>query len=237
MTNKPNIANPYEGLTEQEALEEMLQLVNGQTRNYMRMGLLYNYLVDSKLLEGSKEYKSPLDYLCNNVKEVSRTSLLDYSAVARVFREEVGARYGMSRLRLLLSYKEATKLEVDYEEPGTALIQVPDKKGKVEPKLFADCSTEELRQALKLVRAEPESKPYPEQERTLVDGYREAIMRHLPQGTPVRVQLNRHKEESVMEIRTIPLGQVDKLIEGLMSQYSVMGAGVGVKRAEKVRLS
>ncbi|WP_224245757.1 hypothetical protein [Hyalangium gracile] len=235
MQNNTVIPNPYEGLTKEEALETMLQLVKDGARNHIRMGLLYNYLVDSKLLEGSKQYKSPLDFICDNVEEVSRTSLLDYGAVARAFREEVGVRYGVTRLRVLLSYKDATKLELDYAEPGTTVIQVPNKKGEVKPKLFADCSLEELRQALKRVREEEPSTPFPPEDRALVDGYREAVLRSVPQGSPVRVQLNRHKGESVMEIRTLPLGQVHNLIEALLSQYSPMASTVPtpLKRADK----
>ena len=40
----------------------------------------------------------------------------------------------------------------------------------------------------------------------------------------MRVLLDRHKNESVMEIRTIPLTQVDKLIEALLSQFSSLSA-------------
>ncbi len=235
MNNNNGIPNPYDGLTADQVLDTMRQLVNEETRNHLRMGLLYNYLMDSKLLEGSK-YKNPMDFLCSNVQEVSRTALLDYSAVARVFTEPVASRYGMSRLRLLLSYRDAAKLELNPEEPGTASILVPDKKGQVAPKLFENCSAEELRQALKHLRESTPGTPFPPEDRAVVDGYREAILRTLPQGSPVRVLLERHKDESVMEIRTIPLAQIDKLIEALMSQFAVMStAPVTAKRKEQAR--
>ncbi|WP_224241523.1 hypothetical protein [Hyalangium gracile] len=238
MNSNDVIPNPYEGLTQEQALETMRQLVKDETRNHIRMGLLYNYLVDSKLLEGSKQYKSPLDFICDNVEEVSRTSLQDYGMVARAFREEVSTRYGISRLRLLLNYKDATKLELDYQEPGTTPIQVPDKKGEVKLKLFADCSVEELRQALRHVREQEPGTPFPPEDRAVVDGYREAIMRSVPRGSPMRVQLARYKDESVMEIRYIPLGQVNHLIEGLLSQYSAASmAPTPVKRQDKPQRS
>jgi hypothetical protein len=235
MNANSRITNPYEGLTQEQVLDTLRQLVMDETRNHLLMGLLYNYLIDSKLLEGSK-YKSPLDFLCSNVQEVSRTALMDYSAVARVFTESVARRYGMSRLRLLLSYKEATKLELDPEEPGLVSILVPDKKGQVSPKLFENCSAEDLRQALKHLRDSTPGTPFPPEDRAVVDGYRDAIMRSLPKGSPVRVQLNRHQEESVMEIRTIPLTQVDKLIEALLSQYSAMSMmPAAAKKKEQAR--
>jgi hypothetical protein len=42
-------------------------------------------------------------------------------------------RYGITRL--LLTYKDATKLELNPVEPGLAPIQVPDKKCQVSLKL------------------------------------------------------------------------------------------------------
>ena len=206
-----------------------------ESRNHLRMGLLHNYLADSKLLEGTK-YKNPVDFLCSNVQEVSRSALLDYGAVARVFTEPVVLRYGVTRLRLLLTYKDATKLELNPEEPGPVSIQVPDKKGEVKPKLFENCSTEDLRQALKHLRDSIPGTPFPPEHRAVVDGYREAILRALPQGSPVRVLLDRHNEESVMEIRTLPLTQVDKLIEALLSQYSATSMRpVAAKKKEQAR--
>jgi hypothetical protein len=235
MSNNSGIPNPYKGLTAEQVVDTMRQLTKDETRNHILMGLLYIYLVDSKLLEGTK-YKNPMDFLCSNVEEVSRTALMDYSAVARVFTEQVASRYGMSRLRLLLSYKDATKLEINPEEPGSASILVPDKKGQVSPKLFENCSVEDLRQALKYLKESTPGTPFPPEDRAMVDGYRAAILRSMPQGSPVRVVLDRHKDESVMEIRAIPLTQVDKLIEGLMSQFSVMGTvPAAAKRKEQAR--
>src|SRR6185312_11534205 len=124
MSNKIVISNPYEGFTKEQVVETLRQLMLEESRNHLRMGLLYIYLADNKLLEGT-EYKHPVDYLCEHVQEVSRSALLDYGAVARVFPEPVAVRYGVTRLRLLLTYKEATKLELNPEEPGPISILVP----------------------------------------------------------------------------------------------------------------
>jgi hypothetical protein len=78
--------------------------------------------------------------------------------------------------------------------------------------------------------------PFPPEDRAVVDGYRDAILRTLPKGSPVRVLLDRHNEASVMEIRTLPLTQVDKLIEALLSQYSVMSMmPAAAKKKEQAR--
>jgi hypothetical protein len=162
--------------------------------------------------------------------------LLDYGAVARVFPEPVVLRYGVTRLRLLLTYKDSTQLELNPEEPGSISISVPDKKGQVSPKPFENSSVDDLRRALKHVRDSVPGTPFPPEDRAVVDGYREAIMSTLPKGSPVRVLLDRHNEESVMEIRTIPLKQVDKLIEALLSQYSAASMmPAAAKKKEQAR--
>ena len=137
---------------------------------------------------------------------------------------------------LLHTYRDATKLELNPEEPGPTSILVPDKQGQVSPKLFENCSVEDLRQALKHLRDSTPGTPFPPEDRAEVDGYREAILRTLPQGSPVRVLLDRHQEESVMELRTLPLTQVDKLLEALLSQYSGMSMmPAAAKKTEQAR--
>ena len=235
MSNNTVIPNPYEGLTQEQAVDTFRELAKDETRNHLLMGLLHNYLADSNLLEGT-EYKNAVDFLCSHVEEVSRSALLDYAAVARVFPEKVAIQYGIYRLRMLLTYKDATKMELPPEEPGLVVIQVPDKKGQVGLKLFENCSLEDMRQALKHLRDSIPGTPFPPEDRAVVDGYREAIMRTLPKGTPVRVLLDRHNEASVMEIRYIPLTQVDKLIEALLSQYSAASMmPVAAKKKEQAR--
>ena len=143
--------NPYEGLTREQALDTMRQLSAEETRNHVLMGLLYNYVVDSKLLAGTA-YKNALDYFCDNIQELSRAQLLAYGAVTRVFTQQVCAQFGLTRLRALLTYKDAAKIELNPEQPGGTLILVPDEHGQLKPKLFESCSLENMRQALQHLR-------------------------------------------------------------------------------------
>ncbi len=217
MSKQNTMPNPYQGLTKEQALETMRQLVAEETRNHVLMGLLYNYLVDSKLLKGT-QFKSPLDYICSNIQEVSRAALLAYGAVARAFTQQVCAQFGVYRLRYLLTYKDAAKIELNHDELGGTLIMVPDKNGEVKPKPFADCSVEDMRQALQHLRQGDSSTPIPDKERALVDQYREAVIGRFPQGTPVRVQLRSHKGQTVVDFKSIPVLQVEKLTEALLDQ-------------------
>jgi hypothetical protein len=221
MNKKPIIPNPYQGLTREQVLDTMRKLLAEETRNHVLMGQLYNYLVDSKMLEGT-QFNSALDYICENIQEVSRSALLMYGAVARVFTQEVCTQFGLTRLRLLLTYKDAAKIELNYTEPGGTFIQVPDEHGEVKPKLFAHCGVEALRQALMHLR-KSDITPVPAEERELVDRYREAITRSFPQGTVVRVQLRNEKGSAVVDVKGIPVRQMDKLAEALLDQlYPVL---------------
>jgi hypothetical protein len=213
---KSAVPNPYEGLSREQALDTMRKLSADETRNHVLMGLLYNYLVDSRLLEDT-EYKNALDYICSNIQEISRAALLMYGAVAREFPQTVCAQFGISRLRLLLTYKDAAKIELNTEEPGGTFVMVPDKQRQVQPKLFADCTAEDLRNALQYLRQKGIT-PVPPEQRALVDEYREAVVGSFPRGTPVRVQLRNHKGNAVVDFKGIPVMQVETLVEALLEQ-------------------
>jgi hypothetical protein len=219
-TNKFKIVvpNPYEGLTREQVIDTMRQLAANETRNQILMGLLYNYLLDSNLLKDT-EYKRPLDFICDNVQEVSRTALVVYGAVAHAFTQEVSNRYGISRLRLLLTYKQQANIQVNHEEPGNTFILVPQEEGAAKPKLFADCTVEDMRKALQHLR-QSATTPAPAEHRALVDQYRAAVINRFPKGSPVRVQLRFHKNEVVVDFRSIPVLQVNKLTEALLEQLT-----------------
>jgi hypothetical protein len=216
MSDQNTSSSPYQGLTQPQALATMRQLVKDESLNSFRMGQLYNYVVDSNLLKGTK-HKNAADFFTDNIQEVSKATLLAYGAVARVFSQEVCTQFGITRLRLLLSYKVAAKLELNTADPGGTFIMVPAKDNEVKPKLFADCGVEDLRKALADLRTSGE-KPIPAEEVALVDRYREAITGRFSKDTPVRVQLRSHQGKAVVDFKGIPLSQVHTLTEALLEQ-------------------
>jgi hypothetical protein len=222
--------NPYQGLTEPQVLVTMRQLLTEETLNHYRMGQLYNYTQDSKMLDG-KKYESAVDYFSEKIPELSRTSLLTYGAVARAFNEAACARFGTTRLSLLLTYKKAANIQLNHSDPGGTFIQVPDKKGVVKPKLFSDCSVAELRKALALLRESEPSTPFPAEQVALVDRYRAAVTGRFPQGTPIRVQLRDHDGEVVVDFKGIPVAKVDLLTEALLDQLYPANEVPGAEQA------
>ncbi|WP_224364554.1 hypothetical protein [Hyalangium versicolor] len=220
MSQTTETLNPYKGLSLAQVLTTMLALVANETLNHFRMGLLYIYVVDSNLLEGT-QYKNPLDFFSSNIQEVSRSALAMYGAVARAFTEEVTKQFGMWRLNLLLTYKKAAKIELNAEAPGNTFILVPDAQGEVEPKLFADCSVEDMRKAVANLRSPTPSQPIPAEHRVLYDGYLQAVTSRFPKGAPVRVRM-RTQEGKTLITFDVPIDEVDKLSEALAEQLNDM---------------
>ncbi|WP_224373047.1 hypothetical protein [Hyalangium versicolor] len=216
-SSNTSITNPYKGLNREQVLATMMELLKDETRNHLRMGLLYIYVVDSSLLEGTP-YKNAVDFICGNIQEVSRTALVLYGAVARAFNEAVCTQFGMTRLQLLLTYKKVAKIEVNSDTPGDTPILVPDSNGQTTPKPFSACSVDELRKALAHQRSTTPSQPIPEADRALYDGYLQAIMSRFPKGSSVRVQMRTHEGKTLIDFQGIPLAEVPTLSEALISQ-------------------
>lgn len=215
MTTQNSSNNPYQGLTREQVLDMMRELLAQETRNHFHVGLLYNYVVESDLLKGTK-HKTALDFFCDNIQDVSRSALATYGAVARDFSQEVCARFGMTRLQLLLTYKKAAKLELNHDEPGGTFILVPGENDELTPKLFANCGVEDLRKALARLRAPTESKPIPAEDRARYDQYREGVTGRFSKGSSVRVLMRNDEGKGLITFKDIPIAEVDKLVEALM---------------------
>jgi hypothetical protein len=145
-----------------------------------------------------------------------------YSAVARAFSEEVCAKFGITRLKLLLTYKKAARIELNANNPGGTFILVPAEGGGTKPKLFAHCSVDELRQALAHQRSPDSNLPIPAEDRAVVDQCREAVVRRFPSVESIRVQLRTHEGKTVVDFKGIPVEKLDKLVEALTEQLYAM---------------
>jgi hypothetical protein len=222
-----------EGMTLAQVLAAMLQLLREENTNHHRMGQFYNYAVDAKLAENAG-YKNAPDYFSKNLCDVSQSALTMYGAVAEAFTEELCGRLGVTCLYLLLTYKEAADLEVNHEAPGGTVIEVPGDNGVVTPKLFSECSVEEMRKAILRKRRPASSKPLPSEDLSLADQYREAVVGRYAKGDPVRVQVRNHKGKAVLDFKGIPLAQVGKLAEALMAPLPLVREGRQVEKAPSV---
>lgn len=212
MSTPTTPTNPYQGLTKEQVLTTMRQLLAAEERNPFLMGQLHNYVADSRLLEGT-QYKSPVDFFCDNIRGISRSALLRDGAVAREFNQEVIVRFGVTRLEQLLAYKKAARITLNPDDPGSTYIVVPQDNGDLKPKRFAGCTTKELRKALEHLRSPGSYLPISAANRARYEQYREAILSRFPKG--VRVLMRNEEGQTLMDFEEIPLSELHEFVAAL----------------------
>jgi hypothetical protein len=203
-----------EGMTLAQVRAAMLQLMAEENTNHYRMGQLYNYVVDNKLAENAGHKNAP-EYFSKELADLPASSLRMYGAVAGSFSEPVCVRFGVTCLSLLLGYKEAAGVQVNHEEPGGTLIEVPGENGAVKAKPFSQCTVNDMRKALQARRKPTSSKPLPDADLALANQVREAVTGRFPKEARVRVQLRNDKGTPVLDFKGVPLADVAKLAEAL----------------------
>ncbi|SEL45238.1 hypothetical protein SAMN05444354_10679 [Stigmatella aurantiaca] len=205
-----------EGTTLEQLRAELLELMGQENINHHRMGEIYNHIVAKKLAEKAG-FTDARAYFSQHLVDLSQSSLTMYGAVAAEFSEPVARRFGVTCLNLLLVYKGAADVEVDRDEPGPTVIEVPDDKGHVTAKPFAQCSVEEMRRALRRKRTPASSKPLPPEVEARAEQCSEAVALRFPQGKGTRVKavVRNEKGKAVMDFKGIPLDQLNLLAEAL----------------------
>jgi hypothetical protein len=201
--------NPYVGLTKEQVLTTMRRLLADEERNPFLMGQLYNYVADSQLLEGTP-YKTPVDFFCDNIQRISRTALARDGAVAREFKQEVVTRFGVTRLQQLLAYKEAARISLNHDEPGSTFIVVPQDNGELKPKRFAGCTTKELRKALEHARSPSTYLPISKADQEHYERLREAILSRWPEAG---VLIRNDGGQTLVDFKTIPVSGVEEFLK------------------------
>jgi hypothetical protein len=199
-----------------EVHTRMLQLMAAESINHYQMGELYNYVVDNNLAENAG-YKNAPDWFIKNLCDLSPATLVTYGVVAESFTEEICKRFGVTCLSLVLTYKELAGLELNHEQPGDTLIEVPDDKGVVTTKHFGACSVDEMRRAIQRKRKPTSSKPLPPEHLSLAELYRKAVTGRYAKADRVKVQVRNQKGKTVLDFKGIPLAQVAKLGEVLVA--------------------
>jgi hypothetical protein len=186
------------------------QLMAASSINCHQIGVHYNHVVDNSLAEKAG-YKNAPEFFSQQIKELSRSTLAMYGAVARVFSAEACGQYGMSALNLLTVYAEAAKEELDANDPSTMLIQVPGENGEVDTQFFGECTVADLRKAIQRLRRPASSSPLPADTATRVEQCRTAWTGYFPQQSGVRVEVRNRKGKAVMSLKDIPLEQMEQL--------------------------
>ncbi|WP_224244213.1 hypothetical protein [Hyalangium gracile] len=207
--------------TLQQLKDELLGLMAQESTNHYRMGQIYNHIVEKKLAEQAG-FKDARDFFSKNLADLSQTALTLYGAVADAFTEPVARRFGVTCLYLLLTYKEVASIQVNHQQPGDTLIEVPDDKGVVSTLPFGSCSVSQMRAAIRIRRKPTSSKPLPPEAEARAEQYRSAVLARFPKGngTRVKVGLRNDKGSAVLDFTGIPLEQADGLLEALKAMKS-----------------
>ena len=219
----PESTYAHRGTLEGTALEqlgsELLELHAKESSNHHRMGEIYNHIVEKKLAEAAG-YTDSTEYFRKELADLSVASLKLYGAVAANFSEPVARRFGVTCLSVLLTYAEATGLELNHEEPGPTPIEVPDENGHVTERPFSQCSVEQMRRALQRKRRPTSSQPLPPEKVALAEQYSAAVAQRFPKGkgTQLKVKLRNQKGKAVVDFKGIPLEQVLQLVEALSAE-------------------
>ena len=193
-----------------ERCNSIRNLMASAGANCHAIGLEYNYIVDNKLAEQAG-FKNAHDFLTQQIKELSRTTLVTYGAVARSFSPEVCGRFGVTLLNLLLVYVEASGSQMDANEPGTLIVQVPSDSGSLEDKFFAECSVLELRKAIQRLRRPTSSAPLPPDVQARAQQCSKALTASFPKDAAVRVQVSNRRGEAVLSLNDVPLELAEQL--------------------------
>jgi hypothetical protein len=121
---------------------------------------------------------------------------------------------------VLLTYAEASGLELSHEEPGPTPIEVPDENGHVTVQPLSACGVDQMRRALQRKRKPSSSKPLPPEKVELAEQYSEAVALRFPKGkgTRVKVTLRNQKGKAVLDFKGIPVEQVLHLAEALTGE-------------------
>lgn len=128
-------------------------LLQGNPGHY-RIGKLYNHIVENRRAVNAG-YPTTREYFRRHVRVLSHASLTMFGAVARTFDQPTCEKYGVLNLGALLEYERLRYGTVLYvpREPGTIPIEIPRRGGLTLTKPFADCTPEDLRQAVRARRA------------------------------------------------------------------------------------
>jgi hypothetical protein len=141
-------------MTLDELRDAIIQCLLQGSAGHYRIGKLYNHIVLCRRAVDAG-YPTTREYFRRHVRVLSHASLTMFGGVARKFNQAVCEKYGMANLGILLEYERLRYGSVLYvsREPGDIPVDIPRRGGLTLTKPFADCTLEDLRQAVQARRA------------------------------------------------------------------------------------
>jgi hypothetical protein len=204
--------------TLEQCHDAILQSLMQGTAGHYRIGQLYNHMVFHRLAV-NRGYRTTREYFRQHVRVLSQSTLTRYGAVAHAFELPVAEKYGMASLGSLLEYVRLAHLwlrRVDRQEPGPMPIELPRRGGLKLTKPFADCTAEDLRDAIQARRAWPGQGPL-EPEEEPVQRYVQTLERHFQDHSrcPPEIDVQVHNRRAHLRIRHLRIWELAQLAEAL----------------------
>lgn len=196
-----------------ELRDAMLRCLLQGSEGHYRIGELYNHVVDGRRAVNAG-YRTTREYFRKHVRVLSHAALTRFGAVARHFSREVHAKYGMASLGALLEYNPEAFRYGGSSDPGSFPIHLPRRGGMQLTKPFADCTLEDLRQAVAAGRSGELS----EEDQARVRRYRETLRQYLDENThlPVKIEVNAWPWEVRLHVHNVLLKDLEPLTEALL---------------------
>lgn len=208
---------PYP-MTLEQCHDGILKSLGKGTAGHYRIGMIYNRIVDNRLAV-NRGYRTTREYFRHHVRVLSQSTLTRYGEVTRFFHLPVAEKYGMARLGMLMEYLRLAHIglwQIDRKEPGSTPIEVPRKGALKLTKAFADCTEQELREAILARRAWPGHGPL-EPEEEPVQRYLEALGRHFRDHAQCHPDIDAevHGRRLHVRIRHLRVWELPKLATAL----------------------
>ena len=196
-----------------EIANHMNGLIQAGQKSQWELGVLYNHIVDRKLAEFAG-YKSAQQFFSQNIKALGQSTLSNYGTVAKNFSDVQCEQFGMTNLRNLLRYAEATGLQLDRTNPGPTPIEFPGDDGKMYTSAFANCTIDMLERATKAKRAPVSVRvPIPDAARLLF--IEDSLIKNFTGIGQVRITSHSKEGKTFVNLSDVPMAELERLLLAL----------------------
>ncbi len=177
--------------------QAILELLAQEEDEHWQIGVHYNRIVDQRLAQAAG-FKNAQEFVSQRLGGISQPTLTLYGTIAKAFPEEVAKKYGSTLLGQLITYEKLSKAQLPKGDPGPITIKVPNKDGSTSNKNFADCSLEQMREAVHQLHSPAKEKPIPAEDRRLIEALEKTMDRQLGGGTPLTMHARRGKPDTLI---------------------------------------
>ncbi len=201
---KKQAAQPRRKATSSSELDKecqaILDLLANEEDEHWQIGAHYGRIVEERLYEGGG-FKTAREFVSQRLGGIAQSTLTLYGAIAKSFPEEIAKKYGSTLLGELITYESASKTPLPQGDPGKVTIRVPKSDGSTTDKLFADCSREEMRAAVRHLHSPAKPKPIPPDDRRTLDALAKTLEQQLGGGQPIVMRAQRGRPDTVITFK------------------------------------